>query len=418
MEKNKSKLQSTLKMTPNGLKSSHQWSFKVYFRTGIYGWRGSQLAAKRLKEALREINKVNKQESLLAAEGAIFLMSRLWPALEHIDTSSGSLGNAVGNIIEKLLPILINAPASLLVRQYWLDILWEILQADGVGYVADIAQYWGELAGYPEESSRRADVFASLVKVAWQRDESIVHYDVAYLSALYFAERFDEVLDAIKKDPRPSWQTREFGARVLVLTDPDKAIAYAENTRDIINTNQVSISCFCEEALIKTCQINEAYIRYAIPANNANTYLNWFNKIKKKYKTIKTDQEILSDLIAANIVEPGKWFATANKLKCFDLALELIKANPADPKTLNRAAKNRLDKEPNYSLNVAMSSLYWMTQGFGYEISNCDVHDALSIIKQSAKELGLWRITKQQLEKMVETDTMAFISKTISASLG
>ena len=150
MEKNKSKLQSTLKMTLKGLKSSYPWSFKVYFRAGIYSWRGSQLAAKRLKEALREINKVNKQEPLLAAEGAIFLMSRFWPALEYIDTSSGSLGNAVGNIIEKLLPIIINAPASLLVRQHWLDILWEILQADGVSYVADIAQYWGELAGYPE----------------------------------------------------------------------------------------------------------------------------------------------------------------------------------------------------------------------------------------------------------------------------
>lgn len=418
MKKNKSKLQSTLKMTLKGLKSSHPWNFKVYFRTGIYGWRGSQLAAKRLKEALREINKVNKQESLMAAEGAIFLMSRLWPALEHIDTSSGSLGNAVGNIVEKLLPILINAPASLLLRQHWLDILWEILQADGVSYVADIAQYWGELAGYPEEASRRADAFASLVEVAWQCDGSIVHYDVAYLSALYFAERFDEVLDVIKKDPRPSWQTRKFGARVLVLTDPDKAIAYAENTRDIINTDQVSINCFCEETLIKTCQINEAYTRYAIPANNANTYLNWFNNTKKKYKTIKTDQEILSDLIAANIAEPGKWFATANKLKCFDLALELIKDNPSDPKTLNRAAKDRLDEEPNYALNVAMSSLYWMTKGFGYEISNGDVHDALSVIKQSAKELGLWKTTKRQLEKMVETDATVFISKTISASLG
>lgn len=418
MEKNKSNLQSTLKMSLKGLKSSHPWNFKVYFRTGIYGWRSSQLAAKRLKEALREINKVNKQESLLAAEGAIFLMSRLWPALEHIDTSSGSLGNAVDNIVEKLLPILINAPASLLLRQHWLDILWEILQTDSVSYVADIAQYWGELAGYPEEASRRADAFESLVKVAWQRDGSIVHYDVAYLSALYFAERFDEVLDALKQDPRPSWKTRKFGARVLVLTDPDKAIAYAENTRDIINTNQASISCFCEEALIKTCQTNEAYTRYAIPANNANTYLNWFNKIKKKYKAIKTDQEILSDLIAANIAEPGKWFATANKLKCFDLALELIKDNPSDPKTLNRAAKDRLDEEPHYALNVAMSSLYWMTQGFGYEISNGDVHDALSVIKQSAKEIGLWEITKQQLEKMVETDATVFISKTISASLG
>ena len=55
MEKNKSKLQSTLTMTLKGLKSSHPWHFKVYFRTGIYSWRGSQLASKRLKEAFNQL---------------------------------------------------------------------------------------------------------------------------------------------------------------------------------------------------------------------------------------------------------------------------------------------------------------------------------------------------------------------------
>ena len=115
--------------------------------------------------------------------------------------------------------------------------------------------------------------------------------------------------------------------------------------------------------------------------------------------------------------QPGKWFATANKLNYFDLALELIKNNPADPKTLNRAAKDRLNEEPNYALNLAMSSLYWITQGFGYEISNFDIHDALSVIKQSSKEIGLWKITKQQLEKIGETDTTRFVSKIISTSL-
>ena len=100
------------------------------------------------------------------------------------------------------------------------------------------------------------------------------------------------------------------------------------------------------------------------------------------------------------------------------MALELIKNNPTDPKTLNRAAKDRLDENPNYALNVAMSSLYWMSQGFGYEISNFDVHDALSVIKQASMELGIWEITKQQLGKMVETDSTGFVSKAISASLG
>ena len=33
--------------------------------------------------------------NVLAAEGCVSLMERLWSALEHIDTSSGALGGAV-----------------------------------------------------------------------------------------------------------------------------------------------------------------------------------------------------------------------------------------------------------------------------------------------------------------------------------
>jgi hypothetical protein len=71
--------------------SGHRWAFKARFRAHAYGWRGSSLASTRLKEAVREINSFAKSDRVLAAEGCVSLMERLWPALEDIDTSSGAL---------------------------------------------------------------------------------------------------------------------------------------------------------------------------------------------------------------------------------------------------------------------------------------------------------------------------------------
>jgi hypothetical protein len=81
--------------------AGHRWAFKARFRAHGYGWHGSALASKRLKEAVREINSVAKSTPVLAAEGCVYLMERLWPALEHIDTSSGALGGAVHRTLAK-----------------------------------------------------------------------------------------------------------------------------------------------------------------------------------------------------------------------------------------------------------------------------------------------------------------------------
>jgi len=114
--------------------SGHRWTFKARFREGAYGWRGSALASKRLKEAVREIKSVAKSDRMLAAEGAVSLMERLWPALEHIDTSSGALGSAVHQTLEDLIPILISAPADMAMRSAWLERLYQAVLDDGVQY--------------------------------------------------------------------------------------------------------------------------------------------------------------------------------------------------------------------------------------------------------------------------------------------
>jgi len=60
------------------------WTFKSYFRREAYGWKGTALASKRMREAVSEIKKVAKKDPALAGEGVIELFVRLYPALMYI----------------------------------------------------------------------------------------------------------------------------------------------------------------------------------------------------------------------------------------------------------------------------------------------------------------------------------------------
>ncbi|MEE4659976.1 MAG: hypothetical protein V2J89_05880, partial [Halieaceae bacterium] len=80
-------------------RSAHKWAFPARFRTGAYGWKASRLACQRLREAVSEIRKVAKKDPLVGAEGAVRLMEKIWPALEHVDSSSGALGSAVNKTL-------------------------------------------------------------------------------------------------------------------------------------------------------------------------------------------------------------------------------------------------------------------------------------------------------------------------------
>jgi hypothetical protein len=55
------------------------------------------------KEATSEIKAVYRKEPATAADGAILLTEKLWPALAHVDTSSGALGTAVNKTVHALI---------------------------------------------------------------------------------------------------------------------------------------------------------------------------------------------------------------------------------------------------------------------------------------------------------------------------
>lgn len=88
--------------------AAHKWEFKPRFRRHAFGWQ-SQPAISRIKQAVAEIKKVGKKDAMLAAEGAVVFLERVSPALERVDSSSGSIGSAVNHAIAELVPIIANA---------------------------------------------------------------------------------------------------------------------------------------------------------------------------------------------------------------------------------------------------------------------------------------------------------------------
>src|SRR5882672_1429062 len=117
----------------------HSWRFKTRFRRHAFGWKPHP-AITRLQEALSEIEQVARLDPVLAAEGAIALLERISPALEHVDSSSGAIGSAVNRTIADLVPVIAGAPADARTRAAWLDRLFEAHSADQIPYIEQLGE--------------------------------------------------------------------------------------------------------------------------------------------------------------------------------------------------------------------------------------------------------------------------------------
>ena len=180
----------------------HSWRFKTRFRRHAFGWK-SQPAITRLQEALSEIKQVARLEPVLAAEGAIALLERISPALEHVDSSSGAIGSAVNRTIAELVPVIAGAPADARTRAAWLDRLFEAHAADQIPYIEQLAEYWGELCGSRELASEWADRLIdhhAPGALAGQVTRGYFHGTSACLSALFTAGRYEELIELVKND--------------------------------------------------------------------------------------------------------------------------------------------------------------------------------------------------------------------------
>ena len=381
----------------------HPWTFRARFRKAVYSWKGSKLAIERIHEAVAEIRAVARFDQAQAAEGAVLFLEKLSPALAHVDSSSGSLGNAAHAAIHELAPLIAAAAVETIVRKKWLDRLFEAIQDDDPPYIESLGDHWGELCATPELASDWADQLLAVQRHVLQDRArgSYAYFKGTILchSALFKAGRHDELLDLLASDKHPIWQDLIWGARVLAARGQvGEAIAYLVERSGSYAESEATAR-FAEDLLLKADRRAEAFDRYALLANQSNSNLSTFRALSKKYPEL-SPQRLLDHLIASSLGEPGKWFATAKTLKLFDRAITLAWASPCDPKTLTRAARDHVAKQPAFAMQAALAAMHWISTGHGYESTAIDLLDAHRLAREAAaaaNQVELFQTTVAQI---------------------
>lgn len=387
-------------------KSTFIWAFRARFRRNAYGWKGSKLAVSRIKEALSEIRAVERHDLILAAEGAVLLLTILSPALADVDSSSGALGNAVNGAIETLVPVIAQAPVSLAQRQKWLTKLYQALEEDEIPYIETLGEYWGELCADPELASKWADEFLPVVRhVIADRTRGAFAFckcTEPCLSALFHANRHDELLQLLDSEPHPYAGDVKWGAKVMIARGQiDEGLAYWREKGGAY-VHLIDFARFAEDALLAAGRREEAFNRYALIANQANSNISTFRAIHKKYPEIEP-KKLLSYLIETS-GSPGKWFATAKTLGQLEVAEALIWQSPCDPHTLIRAARDFASKKPLFAMQCARGALHWISAGHGYEITGLDVRTAWQLAMSTSEATGQ------------VAETVAFVDRTVESA--
>jgi len=383
------------------------WAFRARFRRAAFGWAGTKLAISRIEEALAEIRAVARHDQAAAAEGAVLLLEKISLALCQVDSSSGSLGNATYLAVQTLVPFIAGAQVTDAVRVKWLERLFTAIQDDDPPYIESLGDHWGDLCASIELASRWADDLVPLLRraqaerkrgvFAWVSGSSVCY------SALFKAGRHEELLGLLEGDRDPLWPYRVWGGRVLLArAQVDEAIAYMAG-RGSHDAPQAALAEFAEEALLKAGRRTEAYARYAIGANQANSKLATYRAIAKKYPEIAPDQ-LLSDLIQSMPGDEGKWFATAKSLKRFELATALAWLSPCDPKTLTRAARDHLASQPTFATEVALAALHWISLGHGYDLTAMDAREAYRFALDAAQSVDHSRQIESRLKQVLSED--------------
>ncbi len=397
---------------------ARKWEFKARFRRGAFGWR-SQPAVTRVRQAVAEIKKVARRDPVLAAEGAVAFLERISPALEQVDSSSGSIGTAVNNAIEELASLIREARADPNTRQAWLERLWTAYQADQIPYLETLGEYWGELCATPVVASHWADDLIGATRLALSRDPGVrglFHGTTACLSALFAAGRFAETLDLLQDED--FWPYRRWAVKALAAMGCyAEALGLAESSRGPY-THDLEVDRVCEEILFAQGRIGEAYQRYGLTANRRGTYLAWFRAVAQRYPD-KAPSQILEDLIATTPGEEGKWFSAAKQLGLYEEALALASTSPCDPKTLIRAARAFEADRPEFALGAGLTALHWLVKGYGYETTGADVWMAYSKTMAAAKKCGRSAEVMQRVRELVANeDQGGFVTRMLARELG
>ena len=238
------------------------------------------------------------------------------------------------------------------------------------------------------------------------------------LGAMVAAGRHDEVMALLELAPYKTWHHRQFGVKALAAQGKiAEAIRYAEEDRGI-NDGWGEIAQACEDLLLSSGMVDEAYRRYGVSASRAGTYVVTFRAVAKKYAH-KGVAEILGDLVKTTPGDEGKWFAAAKEAGLYAEALALASRTPCDPRTLTRAARDFAEKEPAFAMGAGLLALQWLVEGYGYEITGADVLAAYGATMQVAEKLGAAASVRARIRKMVaaETSGQRFVTKILGREL-
>jgi len=394
----------------------HRWQFAGRFRRNAFGWR-SQPAIERVREAVLEINKVARRDPVLAAEGAVLFLEKVSPALEHVDSSSGAIGTAVNHAIGALALVIARAPVDIGRRAKWLERLWDAYVADAIPYIESLSDSWGELCATKELASIWADNLIEPLQQTWREHGTSGYFQgtPVCLSSLLAAGRYQELLGLLEHAPSIWWEYRRWGAQALVkMGKTDEALRYAEASRGR-NDNPAQIARACEEMLLSMGRSTEAYQRYALESNRSASNSDTFRSIVRKYPE-RDRAQILRDLIAATPGEEGKWFAAAKQTGELELAANLMNQSPCDPKTLTRAARDFVNKDPDFALKAGLAALRWLAQGYGFEITGADVWAAYLHTMKAAEQLGRRDEARESIRALI--GNKGFLAQVLGRELG
>ncbi len=378
----------------------YRWEFKARFRRHAFGWR-SQPAVQRVKQAVTEIKGVARRDPLLGAEGAVTFLERVSPALEHVDSSSGAIGTAVHHAIEQLVPVVAGAAADAKTRNGWLDRLWAAHEADQMPYIESLAEHWGALCASQQVASDWADRLVDVTRMALGPDPALhgyFHGTSACMSALYAAERYQEIVEILDVDT--IWPYKRWAVRALAATGKKaEAVRYAESCRGPWTYDE-EVDAMCEEILLSSGLFDEAYLRYGLRVNRRGTYLATFRAVAKKYPH-KDAHELLADLAATTPGEEAKWFAAAKEAGLYDEALAFADTGPCDPRTLTRACRDFTESQPDFARSAGLLALRWLAKGYGYEVTGADVWSAYANTMQAAERSNRVAETRERIKEIV-----------------
>lgn len=360
----------------------HAWEFTRFFRAGVFKWNGTALASKRIHAAIREIKQVAKKDSCSAAQGAVNFVEKCGRAIEHIDSSSGAIGNAVNSALYEVAAIIGTAELTSKDRLSLVERIWESWEEEECGYYDVLSELWPKFCREPEIMTYWADRFLPIVTLVFKSTEAGAYFKGSEpcLACLFETGRYDEVIDILQNKERILFDYLQYVIKVAAAKgDLDAALKMVDEYMCDPYISPYAVARLGEELLMQSGRIEEAYRKYAFRLPFQTTGLATFTTIHKRYPKI-SPQRIINDLLANDPGNERRYFAAARKIGMIELAIEIAEKYDVEPKTLTTASKDYVEKDPDLSLRFGLLALQRYANGYGYEPEYADVqkcHDSV-----------------------------------------